>query len=278
MSSIRSLQLIRTGKLKGYSVKLKIDEKAIPRAQPQRRIPFHLRKKVKEAITQLEKEGIIEAVPENAPLQWVSPIVVVPKKDGSVRLCVDMRVPNTAIKRYRNTPHSTTKIAPSELLFNRKVQGKFPTLEKHRAINKHKEARINEERSRSYQETYANKRRKARKRNLQAGDTVLVRQQKRDKLTTRFSKTPYKVVNRKESPTITAEDSNHRRVARNVSFLKKIINNYQKRAQMSDSEDVNQSNRATYAREQEVPRPAERLVRKRYAPVRYGESIPLDTL
>ena len=90
-----------TGKLKGYSVKLNIDEKAIPRAQPQRRIPFHLRKKVKEAITQLEKEGIIEAVPENAPSQWVSPIVVVPKKDGCVRLCVDMRVPNTAIKRVR---------------------------------------------------------------------------------------------------------------------------------------------------------------------------------
>ena len=71
-----------TGKLKGYSVgysvKLNIDEKAIPCAQPQRRIPFHLRKKVKEAITQLEKEGIIEAVLENAPSQWVSPIVIVP--------------------------------------------------------------------------------------------------------------------------------------------------------------------------------------------------------
>eukprot|EP00795_Rhopilema_esculentum_P006334 gene6334-11766_t len=143
--------------------------------------------------------------------------------------------------------------------------------EKHRVINRHKEARINEERSRSYQETYANKRRKARKSNLQVGDTVLVRQQKRDKLTTRFSKTQYKVVNRKGTQ-ITAEDSYHRRVTRNVSFFKKL------RAQMSDSEDANQSNRATYACEQEVPRPAERLVRKRYAPVRYGEPIPLDTL
>ena len=47
---------------------------------------------------------------------------------------------------------------------------------------------------------------------------------------------------------------------------------------MFDSEDVNQSNRATYACEQEVPRPAERLVRKRYAPVRYGEPIPMDSM
>eukprot|EP00795_Rhopilema_esculentum_P004247 gene4247-20438_t len=209
------------------------------------RIPLHLRKKVKEAVTQLEKEGIIEAVPENAPSQ-----------------CVVIHL---------------TKIAPSELLFNRKVQGKFPTLENHRVIYRHKEARINEERSRSYQETYANKRRKARKSNLQVGDTVLVRQQKKDKLTTRFSKTPYKVVNRKGTQ-ITTEDSSHRRVTRNVSFFKKLTNNYQKRAQMSDSEDVNQSNRATYACEQEVPRTAERLVRKRYAPVRYGEPIPMDTM
>ena len=145
---------------------------------------------------------------------------------------------NRFLFQYRNTPHSTTKIAPSELLFNRKVQGNFPTLENHRVINRHKEARINEERSRSYQETYANKHRKARKSNLQVRDTVLVRQQKRDELTTRFSKTPYKVVNRKGTQ-ITAADSNHCRVTRNVSFFKEIINNYQKSAQMLDSEDVN---------------------------------------
>ena len=127
---------------------------------------------------------------------------------------------NRFLFQHRNTTHSTTKIAPSELLFNRKVQGKFPTLENHRVIYRPKEARINEERSCSYQETYANKRRKARKSNIQVGDTVLVRQQKRDKLTTRFSKTPYKVVNRKGTQ-ITAEDSNQHRVTRNVSSFKK---------------------------------------------------------
>ena len=50
---------------------------------------------------ELEREGIIEAVPEDSPAQWVSPIVAVPKKDDSVRLCVDMRMPNKAIKRAR---------------------------------------------------------------------------------------------------------------------------------------------------------------------------------
>ena len=89
------------GKLKGYSVKLNIDENAMPQAQPQRRIPFHIRKKVKAAVKELESEGIIEAVPEDSPAQWVSPIVAVPKKDDTVRLCVDMRMPNKAIKRVR---------------------------------------------------------------------------------------------------------------------------------------------------------------------------------
>ena len=38
-------------------------------------------------------------MPENEGTPWVSPIVVVPKKDGGVRICVDMRAANEAIKR-----------------------------------------------------------------------------------------------------------------------------------------------------------------------------------
>eukprot|EP00795_Rhopilema_esculentum_P010387 gene10387-19084_t len=56
---------------------------------------------------------------------------------------------NRFLFQYRNTPHSTMAMAPSELLFNRKVQGKLPTLENHRIINRHKEARIKGRRSRS---------------------------------------------------------------------------------------------------------------------------------
>jgi hypothetical protein len=52
---------------------------------------------VKQALKQLEKNGIIEKV--EGPTPWVSPLVVIPKKDRTVRLCVDMRMPNCAIKR-----------------------------------------------------------------------------------------------------------------------------------------------------------------------------------
>jgi len=48
----------------------------------------------------LEQEGIIEKV--EGPTPWVSPLVVIPKKNGDVRLCVDMRMPNQAIQRERH--------------------------------------------------------------------------------------------------------------------------------------------------------------------------------
>ena len=90
------------GKLIGHMVKLNIDKEITPTAQPQRRIPFHIREKVGEALKELESEGIIEPVPNNQPTPWVSPIVAVLKKDGSVQICVDMRLANQAIQRVRH--------------------------------------------------------------------------------------------------------------------------------------------------------------------------------
>ncbi|CAB3984924.1 Hypothetical predicted protein [Paramuricea clavata] len=64
---------------------------------------FHGLGKLKEdALKALEKEDVIERVPENEATPWVSPIVVVPKKDGGVRICVDMRQANEAIRRVRH--------------------------------------------------------------------------------------------------------------------------------------------------------------------------------
>ena len=90
------------GKLNGEKIKLDIDQTKIPKAQPQRRIPYHIREKVKTALTELENQEIIEKVPENEATSWVSPIVAVPKKDGQVRICVDMRLANEAIRRVRH--------------------------------------------------------------------------------------------------------------------------------------------------------------------------------
>ena len=68
------------GKLKGEKIKLDIDETNTPRAQPQRRVPYHIWEKITSAITELESQDIIEKVPENKATPRVSPIVAIPKK------------------------------------------------------------------------------------------------------------------------------------------------------------------------------------------------------
>jgi uncharacterized protein (DUF2249 family) len=85
--------------LKGDKMKLNIDKDHTPKVQPQQRIPFHICEDVQRALEELQQQDIIERVPENQPTPWVSPMVAVPKKDGGVRICVDMRLANEAIKR-----------------------------------------------------------------------------------------------------------------------------------------------------------------------------------
>ena len=86
----------KIGKLRDYKVKLHINENVAPVAQRERRIPFALREKVQKEIEQLEKLGIIEDV-TGKPTPWLSQLVVVPKGEKGIRLCIDMRNANTAI-------------------------------------------------------------------------------------------------------------------------------------------------------------------------------------
>ena len=90
------------GKLKDVQVKLHIDESVRPVAITNRKIPFHMRPKIDDEEQRLLREDTIEKVPVGEPTPWVSPIVTPPKKDGSIRLCIDMREPNKAIMRERH--------------------------------------------------------------------------------------------------------------------------------------------------------------------------------
>ena len=94
------------GNLKGQTVHLNIDKEVTPRAQPQRRILYHIRENVRDALNELESSDVIERVPENEGTPWVSPIIAVPKKDVGIRICVNMRQASEAITRIRH-PIST---------------------------------------------------------------------------------------------------------------------------------------------------------------------------
>ncbi|RXN08544.1 putative protein K02A2.6-like protein [Labeo rohita] len=87
------------GKLNTKQIGLYIDETVTPIAQPIRRIPFHLREAVEWKIQQLLELDIIEPVTTATP--WVNTVVIVPKTDKDIRLCLDMRQANKAIIRGR---------------------------------------------------------------------------------------------------------------------------------------------------------------------------------
>ena len=89
-----------TGKLKNYQAMVYRDESVIPVVQPHRRIPFHLWKRVAAEIDRLDNLDITE--PPSGPTPWVSAVVPVEKRNGEIRLCVDLRMVNKAVKRERH--------------------------------------------------------------------------------------------------------------------------------------------------------------------------------
>ena len=75
---------------------------AAPRGSHPYRIPNRLKEGVREEVEKLVELGIV--VPSTSP--WVSPVVPVPKEDGTVRVCVDYRKLNevtTADPYYMTT-------------------------------------------------------------------------------------------------------------------------------------------------------------------------------
>lgn len=76
--------------------KHKIDvETASPIRQPTRIPPLAKREEASNAINDMKEQGIIE--PSKSP--WVSPVVLVRKKDGGTRFCVDYRKLNAVTKK-----------------------------------------------------------------------------------------------------------------------------------------------------------------------------------
>ena len=88
------------GKLKDFQLKIPIDSSIEPVCQTARRVPYHLRDKLSQKLKELKKLDIIEKT--TGPTHWVSPVIVVPKSDGDIRLCFDIRRANLAVKRERH--------------------------------------------------------------------------------------------------------------------------------------------------------------------------------
>lgn len=76
---------------------LPIDRSIPAIKQPLRRCPIALLPKVKDTLDDLLNRDIIEKV--ETPCSWISPLVPILKDNGDLRICIDMRRANEAIKR-----------------------------------------------------------------------------------------------------------------------------------------------------------------------------------
>ena len=75
-----------------------------------RRVPFPLQKKVKAELDRMQAAGIIQEVTD--PTDWCAPMVPVVKKNGNIRICVDYKKLNMAVKRPHCLIPNLNDIAP----------------------------------------------------------------------------------------------------------------------------------------------------------------------
>lgn len=84
-------------KIKGVMLDIPIKTNVKGVAQPYRRVPAPLEKRVDAKIDEMLRRGIIEKV--TGVTKWISQMVIAPKGEDDVRICVDMRRANTAVER-----------------------------------------------------------------------------------------------------------------------------------------------------------------------------------
>ncbi|CAG2246282.1 unnamed protein product [Mytilus edulis] len=106
------------GKIRDYRndselyVKFSMKPGIAPIAQKPRQVPYYLQEPLKQWLEEGVKSDIFEEVPSGTPVQWCSPLVVLPKPKFSevdkdklephmIRACVDMRIPNKFMERNR---------------------------------------------------------------------------------------------------------------------------------------------------------------------------------
>ena len=77
------------GTMNSIRAKLQVKENATPRFHRPRPVPFALKEAIEREIHRLEEAGILKKINH---CEWAAPIVPVPKKDGSVRVCGDYKV------------------------------------------------------------------------------------------------------------------------------------------------------------------------------------------
>lgn len=118
----------KTGLMETPPVKIEMYSDAKPYGlTTARRIPFPIVNKVKEELDRMEGSGIIKAIAN--PTEWCAPMVPVIKRNGDIRICVDFKKLNQAVKRPHlmlpNLGDITPKLSGAKVFSTLDISGGF---------------------------------------------------------------------------------------------------------------------------------------------------------
>ena len=77
------------GCIRGYTATIRLKENVKPIFKKNRSVPYALQPALEAELEQMQKEGIIEPTDSS---EWATPLVIVPKSNGKIRVCGDFKV------------------------------------------------------------------------------------------------------------------------------------------------------------------------------------------
>ena len=123
------------------------------------------------------------------------------------------------LSNYRATPHPSTGKSPYNLSMNRLVRTKLPSM----AFGQQDaQVLLKDSHAKTRMKEYADKKRHTQPHDIQVGDSVLVKQEKRNKFTTPFEPVPYTVSSANGSMITARRITDQREITRNSSHYKKV--------------------------------------------------------
>lgn len=109
--SVKGSRAQEFSKIKGFKLVIPVDPSVSPHISARRRLPLAIVPKVDAKLDEWLESKVI--IPWNGPSRWISPMVIVTKDNGDIRLCLDLRQVNKAIRR---------EIHPMPLMDNMRAQ------------------------------------------------------------------------------------------------------------------------------------------------------------
>ena len=123
---------------------------------------------------------------------------------------------------YRTTPHTVTGQPPAATMFGRNVNDKFPSLQPSAPIKINRTSyRQHDVRNKQKGKNYHDAKKKAQHCSIKVGDQVLIRSEKKGKVTLPWRANPF-LVRAVKGDSVPVEDGNRQRLMRHSTAVKKL--------------------------------------------------------